>query len=116
MEIASAREDSLLAGLIGRGIQLSRTPLMQMAEARAQGLFTVYKKLDMDAFVSPLDEYQENSLARRKQAREDLTWEQLVLDLRQQVTRRTRLNNWPEWTFAWLGNRWRLYIDPRPLR
>ena len=52
----------------------------------------------------------------RKQAREDLTWEQLVLDLRQQVTRRTRLNNWPEWTFAWLGNRWRLYIDPRPLR
>ena len=28
------------------------------------------KKLDMDAFVSPLDEYQENSLARRKQARE----------------------------------------------
>lgn len=49
MEIASTREDSLLAGLIGRGIQLSRTPLMQMAEARAQGLFTVYKKLDMDA-------------------------------------------------------------------
>ena len=28
------------------------------------------KKLDMDAFVSPLDEYQENRLARRKQARE----------------------------------------------
>ncbi|NDV99899.1 shikimate dehydrogenase [Salipiger sp. PrR002] len=49
MEIAQTREDSLLAGLIGQGIALSRTPLMQMEEARAQGLFTTYKKLDMDA-------------------------------------------------------------------
>ncbi|MCA0939668.1 shikimate dehydrogenase [Salipiger pacificus] len=43
------REDCLLAGLIGQGIALSRTPLMQMQEARAQGLFSSYKKLDMDA-------------------------------------------------------------------
>ncbi|SDG06723.1 shikimate dehydrogenase [Alloyangia pacifica] len=46
---AQTREDCLLAGLIGQGIALSRTPLMQMQEARAQGLFTTYKKLDMDA-------------------------------------------------------------------
>ncbi|WP_226624977.1 shikimate dehydrogenase [Alloyangia pacifica] len=49
MENAQTREDCLLAGLIGQGIALSRTPLMQMQEARAQGLFTTYKKLDMDA-------------------------------------------------------------------
>ncbi len=49
MENAQTREDCLLAGLIGQGIALSRTPLMQMEEARAQGLFTTYKKLDMDA-------------------------------------------------------------------
>ena len=52
----------------------------------------------------------------RKQARPDLSWEELVSDLRRQVAQRQRLNNWPEWTFAWIGNRWRLYIDPRPLR
>ena len=49
MDTAQTREDCLLAGLIGQGIALSRTPLMQMQEARAQGLFATYKKLDMDA-------------------------------------------------------------------
>ena len=49
METITTSQDALLAGLIGRGIMLSRTPLMHMREAQAQGLFTVYEKLDMDA-------------------------------------------------------------------
>ncbi|MBE9636815.1 shikimate dehydrogenase [Salipiger mangrovisoli] len=49
MKTAKTQEDCLLAGLIGQGIALSRTPLMQMEEARAQGLFASYKKLDMEA-------------------------------------------------------------------
>ncbi|MBW6418827.1 shikimate dehydrogenase [Celeribacter sp. PS-C1] len=42
-------KDSVLTGLIGRGIALSRTPAMHMAEARAQGINGVYRILDMDA-------------------------------------------------------------------
>lgn len=38
----------LLAGLIGRGIQRSRTPEMHMSEAEAQGMRAVYKILDFD--------------------------------------------------------------------
>jgi len=41
-------EEMLLAGLIGRGIALSRTPRMHMSEAQAQGLAAIYRKLDMD--------------------------------------------------------------------
>ena len=37
METITTSEDALLAGLIGRGIMLSRTPLMHMREAQAQG-------------------------------------------------------------------------------
>ena len=54
METITTSEDALLAGLIGRGIMLSRTPLMHMREAQAQGLFTVYEKLDMDAPAAQL--------------------------------------------------------------
>lgn len=39
----------MLAGLVGRGIALSRTPGMHMAEAAAQGQGAVYRLLDMDA-------------------------------------------------------------------
>jgi len=39
---------TLLAGLIGRGISLSRTPAMHVAEARAQGMTAIYRLLDMD--------------------------------------------------------------------
>lgn len=46
----SATKGSLLAGLIGKGIQKSRTPEMHMAEAEAQGLRAVYKLIDVDAF------------------------------------------------------------------
>ncbi|MHA7876193.1 shikimate dehydrogenase [Roseivivax sp.] len=41
--------ETLLAGLIGRGIAASRTPRMHMAEGAAQGLSSVYRILDMDA-------------------------------------------------------------------
>ncbi|MBN9887740.1 shikimate dehydrogenase [Pelagibaca abyssi] len=43
-----ATERPMLAGLIGRGIALSRTPRMHMEEAAAQGLGSVYRILDMD--------------------------------------------------------------------
>lgn len=43
------RQTSLLAGLIGRGISLSRTPAMHEAEARHQDMAGVYRILDMDS-------------------------------------------------------------------
>ncbi|MER0239899.1 shikimate dehydrogenase [Fulvimarina sp. MAC8] len=42
------QDETMLAGLIGRGISLSRTPAMHMAEAQRQGLAGVYRILDMD--------------------------------------------------------------------
>ncbi|MGF1594321.1 MAG: shikimate dehydrogenase [Kiloniellaceae bacterium] len=42
------REGTVLAGLVGRGITLSRTPAMHEAEGRAQGLAYTYKLFDMD--------------------------------------------------------------------
>lgn len=39
---------TILVGLIGRGISLSRTPAMHVAEARAQGMVCTYNLLDMD--------------------------------------------------------------------
>lgn len=44
----------LLAGLVGRGIALSRTPAMHMAEGEAQGLHTAYRLLDADRLSQPL--------------------------------------------------------------
>ena len=38
----------ILVGLVGRGIQQSRTPAMHEAEGRAQGLAYVYRLLDTD--------------------------------------------------------------------
>ncbi|WP_394713489.1 shikimate dehydrogenase [uncultured Roseibium sp.] len=46
----TASEDMLLAGLVGRGIQRSRTPEMHMAEASAHGIRSVYKIIDFDVF------------------------------------------------------------------
>ncbi|WP_209015069.1 shikimate dehydrogenase [Roseibium limicola] len=48
----STQKGSLLAGLIGKGIQKSRTPEMHMAEAQAQGMRAVYKIIDTDTFSS----------------------------------------------------------------
>ncbi|WP_138470411.1 shikimate dehydrogenase [Poseidonocella sp. HB161398] len=42
------RDKSIALGLIGRGIQKSRTPAMHEAEAARQGLRCVYKLLDAD--------------------------------------------------------------------
>ena len=41
-----------LAGLVGRGIQLSRTPAMHEAEGRAQGLCYIYRLLDADRMAA----------------------------------------------------------------
>jgi len=41
--------NSILAGLIGSGIQLSRTPSMHEQEGKAQGLGYVYRLIDLDA-------------------------------------------------------------------
>jgi shikimate dehydrogenase len=38
----------ILAGLVGRGIQLSRTPAMHEAEGRARGVAYIYRLLDAD--------------------------------------------------------------------
>lgn len=46
----SGAGETLLAGLVGRGIARSRTPEMHMAEAEALGMRTIYKIIDMDAF------------------------------------------------------------------
>lgn len=51
----------------------------------------------------------------KKQVNREVTWEQFELEMRQEVARHRRLNDWPEWTFAWLDDRWRLYIG-RPLK
>ncbi|AZO01032.1 shikimate dehydrogenase [Mesorhizobium sp. M9A.F.Ca.ET.002.03.1.2] len=38
----------MLVGLVGRGIQLSRTPAMHQAEGRARGIAYIYRLLDAD--------------------------------------------------------------------
>ena len=45
--MTALRSPSLLLGLIGAGIQLSRTPAMQEAEAREHGLTCLYKLVDL---------------------------------------------------------------------
>ncbi|WP_309086185.1 shikimate dehydrogenase [Chelativorans sp.] len=44
---------SVLVGLIGRSIQLSRTPAMHEAEGRAQGIAYVYRLIDADLMGDP---------------------------------------------------------------
>lgn len=46
---APLAEPGVLIGLIGAGIQLSRTPGMHEAEGAAQGLHLVYRLIDLDA-------------------------------------------------------------------
>ena len=48
--------ETLLAGLVGRGIQLSRTPAMHVAEAESQGMHAAYQLLDADLLDRPLAE------------------------------------------------------------
>lgn len=45
---APVRDGLVLAGLVGRGIGLSRTPAMHEAEGRAQGIGLTYTRFDMD--------------------------------------------------------------------
>lgn len=44
---------AVLVGLLGRGIQLSRTPAMHEAEARARGISYVYRLIDADLMGEP---------------------------------------------------------------
>ncbi|MCE7029600.1 shikimate dehydrogenase [Jiella avicenniae] len=50
---AGARRRSIVAGLIGRGIQLSRTPAMQESAGASRGLRLVYQLLDADMMGEP---------------------------------------------------------------
>ena len=45
---ASVDERRILVGLLGKGIQLSRTPAMHEAEGAAQGISYIYRLLDAD--------------------------------------------------------------------
>ena len=51
--VASSSGRTVLVGLLGRGIQLSRTPAMHEAEGRALGLPYVYRLLDTDRMREP---------------------------------------------------------------
>lgn len=46
--LAPLKEKGLVLGLIGAGIQASRTPALHMAEAAAQGFPCVYRIIDLD--------------------------------------------------------------------
>jgi shikimate dehydrogenase len=46
--MTSFREPAFLLGLIGAGIQASRTPALHEAEGQAQGLRTIYKLIDLE--------------------------------------------------------------------
>ncbi len=48
MPSAALRQTGVLLGLIGAGIQASRTPALHMAEAAAQGFPGVYRIIDLD--------------------------------------------------------------------
>jgi shikimate dehydrogenase len=50
---APKRETTILVGLLGKGIQLSRTPAMHEAEGRALGIPYVYRLLDTDRMAAP---------------------------------------------------------------
>ena len=54
--VITGQQSQLLAGLIGRGITLSRTPSMHMAEAEAQGMRGLYRILDADLNGRSLEE------------------------------------------------------------
>jgi shikimate dehydrogenase len=51
--IAPQSDRGTLIGLLGRGIQLSRTPAMHQAEAQARGITYIYRLLDADLMSEP---------------------------------------------------------------
>lgn len=63
-KIISSQPRSVLVGLIGKGIQLSRTPAMHINEGDAQGIAYEYRLLDIDemgAAPPPLTELLDNA-------------------------------------------------------
>jgi shikimate dehydrogenase len=53
--IAESKTGTVLVGLIGAGIQRSRSPTMHEREAAALGMRLIYKLLDLDVFELPPD-------------------------------------------------------------
>jgi shikimate dehydrogenase len=51
---AEAEPRRVLVGLVGRGIQLSRSPAMHETEGRAQGLTYLYRLIDTDRMGEPV--------------------------------------------------------------
>ena len=51
----STTSPSVLAGLIGRGIQASRTPAMHEREGDAQGIRYLYRLIDLDVLKQDID-------------------------------------------------------------
>jgi shikimate dehydrogenase len=51
-----SRTPSILAGLIGAGIQASRTPALHEHEGDAQGIRYLYRLIDLDALALSLDD------------------------------------------------------------
>jgi shikimate dehydrogenase len=64
LPVAAAR--SVLVGLIGSGIQASRTPAMHEREGAAQGLAYVYKIIDLDTLGLPAAALPELLTAARR--------------------------------------------------
>jgi len=52
---AHAAPNSILVGLIGRGIQLSRSPALHEAEGARQGLTYIYRLIDLDVLGLGVD-------------------------------------------------------------
>jgi shikimate dehydrogenase len=63
---ASAARPSVLVGLIGSGIQSSRTPALHEREGAEQGLAYVYKLVDLDALGLTLDALPELLTAAKR--------------------------------------------------
>lgn len=61
-----AAADSVLVGLVGAGIQASRTPAMHEREGAEQGLRYIYKRIDLDALGLSADALPELVTAARR--------------------------------------------------
>ncbi len=63
---AHAAPNSILVGLIGRGIQLSRSPALHEAEGARQGLTYIYRLIDLDVLGLGVDALPDLVTAARR--------------------------------------------------
>ena len=86
---------SILLGLIGAGIQRSRSPALQEAEAQAHGLRCVYKLIDLDELRLGVDALPELVLAARRMGFDGLNitypCKQAVIALLDEVSEEARV-------------------------